>query len=76
MNEGERRYMVWYQDDAVEPIGALAASRADAWRIGQMARPSEWVEAAVREDEGSKNDISEFDDSELSTLEEPRRFFD
>lgn len=64
------KWMVWYEDDTVAPVGVLAADRETAELIGSEARPDHQPTAVVGEDEGA--DIPA--DIKLSTLPNPKRY--
>lgn len=67
------RWMVWYADDAVQPIAVRAADRATARSIGRRAR-DEVVTAVINEREGAESDLNGIEDAHLSTETDPERF--
>lgn len=64
------KWMVWYEDDTVKPVGVLAENRKTAGEVGAEARPKNDVVAVVGEDEGA--DVPE--NRKLSTPENPKQY--
>lgn len=65
------KWVIWYVDDTVRPVCALADSRETAIQIGEKARSDEDVIAVVSENEGGHIPT---DKKKLSTLNNPKRF--
>lgn len=71
MRMGTCKWVIWYDDDTVTPISAVAEDRQTAADIGAKARPDEELTAVIREDEGATITVA---DDKLSTHSDPTRF--
>ena len=69
---GTERWLVWYENDLLDPVGVKAKDRTTAASIGRKAR-NEPVTAVVGVDEGA-SELNSLDESELSTKDDPTRF--
>lgn len=71
----KNRWIVYYQDDSVNPIGVLATDRHTAQKVASKARQAPQP-MAIREDEGAESDLKGLTDDQLSTLDYPTRFIE
>lgn len=71
LHMGKDKWVIWFENDEVSPIAAVASDRDTAWKIGQRARPNKEPTAVIREDEGANITVA---DKKLSTIGDPTRF--